>query len=70
MYVMFVTYVAIKTVFATRRIREMGSWVNRRVAKKLHPDKGGTHDRFIRLTEAYHELLRSKGETPRWSTKQ
>ena len=28
--------------------------------QKLHPDKGGDHDRFIKLTRAYHELMRSK----------
>lgn len=32
----------------------------RREAQKLHPDKGGDHDRFVRLTEVYHELLRTK----------
>jgi len=30
----------------------------RRMAQKLHPDKGGTHEGFIKLTEAYRELLR------------
>jgi hypothetical protein len=33
----------------------------RRMAKKLHPDKGGEHDKFIQLTEAYQELLKRKG---------
>lgn len=32
----------------------------RQKAQKLHPDKGGDHDKFVRLTEAYHELLRTK----------
>lgn len=32
----------------------------RRLAQKLHPDKGGTHEEFIRLTEAYRELLRTR----------
>lgn len=32
----------------------------RRRAMKLHPDKGGDHDTFVKLTEAYHSLLRSK----------
>ncbi len=41
----------------------------RRVAKRLHPDKGGTHEEFVQLTEAYHELLRTKGHHARWSTK-
>jgi hypothetical protein len=29
----------------------------RRKAQTLHPDKGGDHDKFVRLTEAYHDLL-------------
>lgn len=32
----------------------------RQKAQELHPDKGGDHDKFVKLTEAYHELLRSK----------
>ncbi len=32
----------------------------RHMAKKHHPDKGGEHDKFIKLTEAYQELLKSK----------
>jgi len=32
----------------------------RQKAKSLHPDTGGDHDDFVRLTEAYEELLRSK----------
>ena len=32
----------------------------RQKAKSLHPDKGGDHEKFVRLTEAYEELLRSK----------
>ena len=32
----------------------------RRKAQELHPDKGGDHDRFVALTEAYHALLRTK----------
>lgn len=31
-----------------------------RMAQKLHPDKGGEHEKFVRLTEAYQELLKSK----------
>lgn len=30
----------------------------RRKAQKLHPDKGGTHEKFIKLTEAYKDLLK------------
>jgi hypothetical protein len=33
----------------------------RRMAQRLHPDKGGKHEAFIKLTEAYRELLRRKG---------
>lgn len=33
----------------------------RRQAKKLHPDSGGNHDEFIRMTEAYESLLVEKG---------
>lgn len=32
----------------------------RRKAQTLHPDKGGDHDKFVNLTEAYHELLKTK----------
>jgi hypothetical protein len=32
----------------------------RRRAQKLHPDKGGDHDTFVKLTEAYHSLLAQK----------
>lgn len=32
----------------------------RKRAMKLHPDTGGTHDRFVKLTEAYHDLMKSK----------
>ncbi|MCF8055378.1 MAG: DnaJ domain-containing protein [Desulfocapsa sp.] len=32
----------------------------RQKAKSLHPDKGGDHEKFVRLTEAYEELLRSR----------
>ncbi len=41
----------------------------RRMAHKLHPDKGGSHEKFIQLTEAYQKILKSRVETPRWSTK-
>ena len=41
----------------------------RRLAQKVHPDKGGTHEQFIRLTEAYHELLAGKGKPQRWKRK-
>jgi len=32
----------------------------RRRARELHPDRGGSHERFIRLSEAYQELLRGR----------
>lgn len=32
----------------------------RHMAKEYHPDKGGEHDKFIKLTEAYQELLKNK----------
>jgi hypothetical protein len=32
----------------------------RQKAHEFHPDKGGEHDAFVRLTEAYKELLRRK----------
>ncbi len=33
----------------------------RQKAHELHPDKGGEHDAFVRLAEAYKELLRKMG---------
>jgi hypothetical protein len=41
----------------------------RRMAQKCHPDKGGSHEEFIELTEAYRELLRKKVKDPRWFTR-
>ncbi|HHO46927.1 MAG TPA: hypothetical protein ENN06_00470 [Desulfobacteraceae bacterium] len=32
----------------------------RKKARELHPDKGGSHEKFIELTNAYHEILRTK----------
>ena len=32
----------------------------RQKAHEVHPGKGGEHDTFVRLTEAYKELLRNK----------
>ena len=29
-------------------------------AQQLHPDKGGDHDEFVNLTDAYHALLKTK----------
>ncbi len=39
--------------------RELGRLYRRR-AQELHPDKGGSHETFLRLTAAYHRLLRTK----------
>ena len=39
--------------------RELGRHYRQR-AQALHPDKGGDQDGFVKLTEAYHELLRTK----------
>jgi hypothetical protein len=32
----------------------------RKRIQKLHPDKGGDHDKFIKLTRVYHHLLKTK----------
>jgi DnaJ-class molecular chaperone len=32
----------------------------RRRAQELHPDKGGDHERFVKLNEAYQRLVRIK----------
>jgi hypothetical protein len=32
----------------------------RKRIQKLHPDKGGDHDKFIKLTQVYHHLLKTK----------
>ena len=32
----------------------------RQRAQKLHPDKGGEHETFVKLTRAYHDLLKTK----------
>jgi carboxylesterase type B len=32
----------------------------RRKAQELHPDKGGDHERFVKLNEAYQRLLHTK----------
>jgi AraC-like DNA-binding protein len=39
--------------------RDLGR-LYRRKAQELHPDKGGDHERFVKLNEAYHRLLRAK----------
>ena len=46
------------------RLKEMSrrnlARLYRRKAQELHPDKGGDHDQFVRLTRAYNELMKSK----------
>jgi hypothetical protein len=32
----------------------------RKRIQTLHPDKGGDHDKFIKLTQVYHHLLKTK----------
>jgi len=32
----------------------------RRRAQRFHPDKGGDHEKFVKLTQAYHALLKTK----------
>ena len=32
----------------------------RKKARKLHPDKGGSHEEFIELANAYKDIIRSK----------
>jgi hypothetical protein len=39
--------------------RDLGR-LYRRKAQELHPDKGGDHERFVKLNEAYQRLLRTK----------
>ncbi|MFZ2445532.1 MAG: J domain-containing protein [Syntrophobacteraceae bacterium] len=34
--------------------------IYRRKAKKMHPDRGGVHDEFVKLSEAYEQLLALK----------
>lgn len=46
-----------KETLKTITIREL-TRLYRRQAKKFHPDKGGEHDKFIKLTEAFQTLLR------------
>jgi hypothetical protein len=34
--------------------------IYRRKAQEWHPDKGGDHDKFVSLTDAYHALIKTK----------
>jgi hypothetical protein len=36
----------------------------RQKARELHPDQGGDHERFIALSEAYQEILRTRAGKP------
>jgi len=46
-----------KETLKTITIREL-TRLYRRQAQKVHPDTGGDHEKFIKLTEAYQTLLR------------
>ncbi len=50
-----VTQDALKTM-----TRESLARAYRRLAQKFHPDTGGAHEKFIKLTEAYQSLLKTK----------
>jgi hypothetical protein len=39
--------------------RDLGRLYRQR-AHELHPDKGGDHEDFVMLNEAYHKLLRAR----------
>jgi hypothetical protein len=54
-----VTEAALKTMTKRGIVR-----LYRRMAQKLHPDKGGSDEKFIQLTEAYHDLLRKRVKGP------
>ena len=46
---------------ALKKMNRRDLWrLYRRRAQELHPDKGGDHERFVKLNEAYHRLLRTK----------
>ncbi len=53
-------------IFAASReaLKQMGgrelTRLYRRRAQELHPDKGGDHERFVRLSQAYVQLMRTK----------
>ena len=36
----------------------------RQKARELHPDQGGDHERFIALSDAYQNMLRTKSGKP------
>lgn len=46
---------------ALRKMSKKGlTRIYRQMAQKLHPDKGGEKEKFVKLSEAYNELLKSK----------
>jgi hypothetical protein len=46
---------------ALKKMNRRDLWrLYRSRAQELHPDKGGDHERFVKLNEAYHRLLRTK----------
>lgn len=46
---------------ALKKMNRRDLWrLYRQRAQQLHPDKGGDHERFVELNEAYHKLLRTK----------
>ncbi len=48
--------------FSRMSLRELTS-IFRRKAKKIHPDSGGEHEDFLRLSEAYEQLMEIKKKT-------
>ncbi|MBW2568815.1 MAG: J domain-containing protein [Deltaproteobacteria bacterium] len=54
------------TIFGVKKdvLRKMNkkdlTRIYRQMAQKLHPDKGGEKGKFVKLSEAYNELLKSK----------
>jgi hypothetical protein len=44
---------------ALKKMSRRDLWrLYRRRARDLHPDTGGDHERFVKLNDAYHKLLR------------
>jgi hypothetical protein len=54
------TIFGVTKAFLAKMSRKDLARLYRRKAQMLHPDKGGDHDKFVRLTEAYHDLLGRK----------
>jgi hypothetical protein len=47
----------------TRMSRRELTSIFRRKAKKIHPDRGGEHEDFLKLSEAYEQLMEIKKKT-------